>query len=113
MTYRVGCPAGWRDWDEDERYAWTAEHLPWHWEAHPGRPGWLDPEWTHLAGPAVHHHRCDPRCYAYRPGWYRLADAAAILALLPGDHAGEIAGLEKAAERKAAARRRYEGRVSR
>ncbi|HUZ29930.1 MAG TPA: hypothetical protein VMU90_11850 [Solirubrobacteraceae bacterium] len=51
----------------------------------PARAG-SDEVW--LAGPVVHHHQCLPACYAYRPGWYTRAEAAAILAALPGDYAG-------------------------
>lgn len=44
----------------------------------------------HLGGPAVHHHRCERTCREYRPGWYTPAEAAGILATLPGDYASAI-----------------------
>lgn len=48
---------------------------------------------VHLAGPVVHHHRCEAVCYAHRPGWYTPEAAAAILETLPGDYAAVIAKL--------------------
>jgi hypothetical protein len=51
-----------------------------------------------LAGPVVHRHSCSAACRAYRPGWYLPADAARILATLPGGHAAEIARLRAASE---------------
>jgi hypothetical protein len=55
-------------------------------------PHW-GPEWVHLSGPTVHHHRCEPVCYSYKPGWYHAADAIAVLETLPGDYADAIAEL--------------------
>jgi hypothetical protein len=52
------------------------------------------PGWIHLSGAVVHYrHACQPACHAYEPGWYTPAEAAAILATLPGDYAEAIASL--------------------
>jgi hypothetical protein len=61
---------------------------------------------VHLGGAVVHHHACKPICYAYKPGWYTPAEAADILAGLPGDYADTIASLRAMAgtfERRTAA----------
>lgn len=56
-------------------------------------PHW-GPGWVCLGGPEVHWHRpCAAACYAYEPGWYRTADAIAIIETLPGDYAGILAEL--------------------
>jgi hypothetical protein len=39
---------------------------------------------VHLAGPDCHWHECTRACRAYRPGWYSYANAARIIATLPG-----------------------------
>lgn len=62
-----------------------------------GFPHW-GPGWVHLGGRFVHgnpggHRPCTPACSAYRPGWYRIADAITILERLPGDYAATIADL--------------------
>ena len=41
-----------------------------------------------LAGPVVHYHQCNAACYSYKPGWYTPAEAAAIMATLPGSYPG-------------------------
>lgn len=51
------------------------------------------PGWVHLGGRYVHHHKCIPACRAYEPGWYRIADAIAIIATLPGDYPEALAEL--------------------
>ena len=57
------------------------------------------PGWVHLGGRLVHHNgaygtaRCTAACYAYEPGWYRIADAIAIIETLPGDYAEALAEL--------------------
>lgn len=76
------------------RAAWLAAGL----DLGPG------PGWVHLSGPAVHWHKpCTSACYAYKPGWYTAADAAAILATLPGDYADTIASLRATAQESRAA----------
>lgn len=58
-----------------------------------GFPHW-GPEWIHLSGPTVHWHKpCTAACYAYEPGWYRIADAIAIIETLPGDYSEALAEL--------------------
>ena len=59
------------------------------------------PVW--LGGPPVHYHGCSAACYAFRPGPYSPAEAAAILATLPGHYAEEIASLRARASRERAA----------
>jgi len=57
------------------------------------------PGWVHLGGRLVHHNgaygtvHCTAACYAYKPGWYRIADAIAIIETLPGDYAEALAEL--------------------
>lgn len=41
-----------------------------------------------LAGPPVHRHVCSDACYAYAPGAYSPAQAAEVLATLPGGYEG-------------------------
>jgi hypothetical protein len=58
------------------------------------------PGWVHLGGRFAHgnpggHRPCTPACYAYEPGWHRIADAIAILETLPGGYAGAIAELRR------------------
>ena len=78
---------------ERVRQAWLAQGL----SLGPG------PGWVHLGGRLVHHNgaygsaRCTAACYAYEPGWYRIADAIAILETLPGDHSGALAELRSQA----------------
>lgn len=56
------------------------------------------PGWVHLGGAAVHwHKRCTRVCYAYEPGWHRIADAIAIIETLPGDYAEALAELRSQA----------------
>jgi hypothetical protein len=66
------------------------------WEPYGLGPG---PGWVHLGGQAVHHHRrCTAACYAYRPGWYPVAEAIAIIETLPGGgYAGILAELREQA----------------
>lgn len=50
---------------------------------------------VHLGGAAVHSHRpCTRACYAYRPGWYQIADAIRIIKTLPGNHDEILAELQ-------------------
>jgi len=75
------------------RAAWLAEGLG----LGPG------PGWVHLGGWLVHgnpggHRPCTKACYAYKPGWYTIAEAIGILATLPGDYAGAIATLREQAD---------------
>lgn len=56
------------------------------------------PGWVHLGGRFVHgnpggHRPCTRACYAYEPGWYRIADAIVIISALPGDYAEALADL--------------------
>jgi hypothetical protein len=67
----------------------------------PVRPWHPSAVW--LGGPPVHHHGCTAPCRKIRPGEYSAADAAAILAGLPGDYSPEIAGLLERAGREQAA----------
>lgn len=61
------------------------------------------PGWVHLGGRYVHHNgaygtaRCTAACYAYEPGWHRIADAIAIIETLPGDYSGALAELRSQA----------------
>ena len=58
-------------------------------------PHW-GPGWVHLSGQTVHWHKpCTAACRAHKAGWYRTADAIAILETLPGDYAGTIATLRE------------------
>jgi hypothetical protein len=58
-------------------------------------PHW-GPDWVHLSGPTVHWHKpCTAACYAYEPGWYRIAAAIAIIETLPGDYAEALADLRR------------------
>lgn len=60
-------------------------------------PHW-GPDWVHLSGQAVHWHKpCTAACYAYEPGWYRTADAIAIIETLPGDYSEALAELRSQA----------------
>ncbi len=56
------------------------------------------PGWVHLGGRYVHHHKCIPACRAYESGWYRVADAIAIIETLPGDYTEAIASLRAMAD---------------
>ena len=60
--------------------------------------GLPEPGMVHLSGPVVHWHRpCAEACYAYRPGWYAIAESAStILRTLPGDYAGQHRRAESA-----------------
>ena len=55
-------------------------------------PHW-GPGWTHLGGRVVHWHRPCARACNYEPGWYRTADAIAIIERLPGDYSEALAEL--------------------
>jgi hypothetical protein len=58
---------------------------------YPGGPLPLEhPGKVWLGGQGVHRHNCSQACRSCRPGWYTPAEAARILAGLPGDYAGEI-----------------------
>lgn len=64
------------------------------------------PGMVHLSGSVVHHHQCQPVCHQYAPGWYSPAEAAGVLARLPGNYAETIAELRamaSAPHRKGAA----------
>lgn len=67
------------------------------------------PGWIHLGGRYVHHNgaygtaRCTAACYAYKPGWYRIADAIAIIETLPGDHSDALVELRSQVRGGAAA----------
>lgn len=67
------------------------------------------PGWVHLGGRYVHQNgaygtaRCTAACYAYEAGWYRIADAIAIIETLPGDYSDALAEMRSQVRGGAAA----------
>ena len=53
------------------------------------------PGQVYLSGAPVHFGRCNNACGSYKPGWYRPAEAAAILATLPHDYREAIDRLSR------------------